>query len=140
MTAAAVAAGVILAAAGVAVAVSAASGDATTVAVTVPGEAAWTPTRVTLAAGQHFEIEADGVVQPRSGSANGPDGAPGAGDNTRVATAAYGALIGRIGTGAPFAVGSELSGTAQTAGDLALGVNDMHVDDNTGSFSVRIAY
>ncbi|HEY3006654.1 MAG TPA: CHAT domain-containing protein [Micromonosporaceae bacterium] len=137
---AAAAAGLCLLAASVVVALRAAGGDAATVAVTVPGEAAWTPTHVTLAAGQHFKIEATGVVHPRSGTSNGPDGVPGAGDNSRVVGARYGALIGRIGSGAPFAVGSELSATSDTAGELALGVNDLQSDDNTGSFSARIAY
>jgi hypothetical protein len=139
-TIAAAAAGVCLLAASVAVAVRAADGDAATVAVTVPGEAAWTPTHVSLAAGQHFKIEATGVVHPRSGTSNGPDGVSGAGDNSRVEGARYGALIGRIGSGAPFAVGSDLSATSETAGELSLGVNDLQSDDNTGSFSARIAY
>jgi CHAT domain len=133
-------AGLCLLAVGVTVAVRAAGVSATTVAVTVPAEAAWTPTHVTLAAGQHFEIQAGGVVHPRSGTSNGPDGVPGAGDNSRIAAAGYGALIGRIGSGAPFAVGTDLSAAADSAGELSLGVNDLQSDDNTGSFSARIAY
>ena len=126
--------------AGVIAAVRALGGGDTTVAVTVPSQDAWTPTNVTLTAGQHFEIEAGGVVHPRAGTSNGPKGSDWSGENSRLPDAGHGALIGRLGSGAPFLVGEDLSATAATAGELSLGVNDLQSNDNTGSFWARIAY
>jgi hypothetical protein len=126
--------------AGVVVMVNSLRASRPSVTVTVPGQAAWTPTGADVTAGQHFEIKADGVVHPRSGTSNGPDGQQGGGDNAILPGAGYGALIGRIGSGAPFLVGSDFSTTAESAGELSLGVNDLQSDDNTGSFSAQITY
>jgi hypothetical protein len=126
--------------AGVVVTVNSLRGSRPSVTVTVPGQAAWTPTGADVIAGQHLEIKADGVVHPRLGTSNGPDGQQGGGDNAVLPGAGYGALIGRIGSGAPFLVGSDFSTTAQSAGELSLGVNDLQSDDNTGSFSAQITY
>ena len=49
-----------------------------------------------------------------------------------------GALIGRIGTGAPFAVNSGTRIQAPVAGQLFLGVNDTTVADNQGEYQVEI--
>jgi hypothetical protein len=114
--------------------------DPTSLMVTVPGQASWTPTAVAVTAGQHFEIEADGTVYPRTGASNGPDGQPDGNDNALLPSVGYGALIGRIGSGAPFLVGKDLSTTAGASGELSLGINDLQSDDNTGSFTAKIAY
>ncbi len=137
---AAAAALVCLVAAGVVVVANSLGATLGSVNVTVPGQSAWTSTAVVLTAGQHFEIEAEGMVHPRSGTSNGPDGQRGAGDNAVLPGVDYGALIGRIGSGAPFLVGSKLSSAADSSGELSLGVNDLQSDDNTGSFSAQIAY
>jgi hypothetical protein len=80
------------------------------------------------------------MMHPRSGTSNGPDGQRGAGDNALLPGVDYGALIGRIGSGAPFLVGSNLSTAADSSGELSLGVNDLQSDDNTGAFSAQIYY
>jgi hypothetical protein len=50
-----------------------------------------------------------------------------------------GALIARVGNGAPFLVASNTSPIAMPAnGRLQLGINDDHHADNTGQFSVGI--
>jgi hypothetical protein len=49
-----------------------------------------------------------------------------------------GALIGRIGYGPPFLVGSSLSVLAPTVGRLYLGVNDGDYRDNVGYFEVMV--
>ncbi len=66
-------------------------------------------------------------------------GAPGErlADNP-VPSATTGTLIGRVGNGQPFAIGSQTSVQMPAAGQLFLGVNDTHLDDNDGSFQVRI--
>jgi hypothetical protein len=52
---------------------------------------------------------------------------------------AGGALIGRIGNGAPFYVGEgNTSFRAGNSGRLFLGVNDDYLRDNSGSFRVRV--
>jgi hypothetical protein len=49
-----------------------------------------------------------------------------------------GALIGRIGNGAPFAIGSQTSVVMPAAGILYLGVNDNSPNDNEGHFNVVV--
>ncbi len=49
-----------------------------------------------------------------------------------------GALIGRIGTGQPFLIGTASSIAAPAAGQLFLGINDSNVSDNQGSYQVEI--
>ena len=47
-----------------------------------------------------------------------------------------GALIGQIGGYPPFAIGDQRSITAPVSGRLYLGVNDDHLPDNRGEFTV----
>lgn len=49
-----------------------------------------------------------------------------------------GALIGRVGNGAPFAIGSQTSVQMPAAGILYLGVNDNSPNDNEGHFNVVV--
>ena len=49
-----------------------------------------------------------------------------------------GALIGRIGNGAPFGIGNQTTLVTPAAGQLFLGVNDGDLNDNTGEFRVEI--
>ena len=49
-----------------------------------------------------------------------------------------GALIGRIGNGAPFAIGNQTSIVAPASGVLFLGVNDDGFADNQGNFQVIV--
>jgi hypothetical protein len=109
----------------------------------------WTGTGIILTKGQLVAITASGsmnywtggcqtpwpgfpgcMVSPAGIPAPGPSGghgvpAPGLADVS---------LIGRIGSGAPFEVGIGLTFTAQTGGELFLGVNDVYFADNTGSW------
>ncbi|MDP1807691.1 MAG: hypothetical protein Q8K72_21110, partial [Acidimicrobiales bacterium] len=50
----------------------------------------------------------------------------------------HGALIGRVGDGAPFAVGSDFSSASLAPGRLFLGVNDAGPDNNRGAFTATI--
>ncbi len=52
--------------------------------------------------------------------------------------ARYGTLVGRIGTGAIFRIGSSFDGLASVAGELRLYVWDSRTEDNSGSLSVRL--
>ena len=49
-----------------------------------------------------------------------------------------GALIGRIGSSAPFGIGTQGSFPAPAAGQLFLGINDSNFSDNDGEFRVQV--
>ena len=50
-----------------------------------------------------------------------------------------GALLGRIGNGAPFAIGTQSQALGMpAAGRLMLGVNDNELGDNGGAYTVVI--
>ena len=56
-----------------------------------------------------------------------------------VAAAPAGALVGKIGNGPAFLIGSRNRVQMTAAGQLFLGVNDGHLQDNEGSFQVQVA-
>ena len=70
----------------------------------------------------------------------GPDGNPELAKRLSypVRTAAAGALIGRVGNSAPFAIGSRGEVVMPADGLLSLGVNDDRFEDNSGWFTVRV--
>ena len=49
-----------------------------------------------------------------------------------------GALLGRIGSGQPFAIGNLTSVVMPADGELFLGVNDDGLNDNSGQFTVTV--
>ena len=59
--------------------------------------------------------------------------------NYPVLNASAGTLIGRVGNGAPFVIGSQTELAMPVDGRLMLGVNDDHFADNNGFFSVGVA-
>ena len=58
--------------------------------------------------------------------------------NAPIPSALAGALVGRIGNGAPFAIGNQTSIAAPGTGMLWLAVNDDGLGDNAGEFGVDI--
>ena len=85
-----------------------------------------------------FEVNGDIRIGPNVGA--GPDGNP---DLARrlsypVRSVPAGALIGRVGNSAPFAIGSRGEVVMPAAGELRLGINDDKFDDNSGWFTVRV--
>ena len=113
----------------------------------VPGSQEWTATGITVQPGDQLTIVASGEIYIGATSAHvGPAGDPGC-----TPTASYPAqraqfpapdltcwsLIGRIGAGAPFAVGSSAQLIA-TGGELYLGVNGDSFTGNSGSWSATI--
>ena len=101
----------------------------------------WTDTGLTVRAGESISIEADGTIQmsgdrnDTAAPAGGRRNAPGA----LVRNAPAGILIGRIGNGAPFAVGGRRTLRAPASGPLYLGVNDDYLEDNAGQFNVMVS-
>ena len=110
--------------------------------VRVPATAGWVSTGMRVRQGDVVTFNTTGEVQL---STNSADRAHSAGSPSRTApgsplpTAGAGALIGRIGNGAPFGIGDQTSVPMPNAGLLYLAVNDDELSDNTGGFVVRLA-
>jgi hypothetical protein len=113
----------------------------------VPGSTEWTDTGITVRAGDQLSITAAGQVYVSAVSANeGPGGNPActpyptypaqSGQFPAPDLPCW-SLIGRIGSGTPFEVGSSTQLTA-ASGDLYLGVNDDSFTGNSGSWSATI--
>ncbi len=108
--------------------------------VAIPASSPWTDTGIMIKAGQNVSISASGTIFI-AGSDNGksPDGGGGAtcGLSGTVPSAACWSLIGRVGSGPVFAVGSTYDGTPG-AGTLYLGVNDDVFGDNSSSWYATV--
>ena len=110
--------------------------------INVEGTRGWTDTGITVRRGQRVAFNSSGQVAFRSGGdATGPDGnfnEDRAG--TPVPAAGVGALIGRVGNGAPFPIGANKQAiTMPAAGRLFLGINDANTGDNSGNYAVVIS-
>jgi len=111
--------------------------------VTVEAVRCWVDTGIDVRSGDRLSIQASGTVTL---SDNASDMAQPAGSTTgRRASSAplpnepAGALIARVGNGAPMAVGGRPSVTANGDGRLYMSVNDDHFADNRGAYSVLIS-
>ena len=111
--------------------------------VRVPANQPWTATGIRVSEGQTVNFNAQGEVQwsPSSddrataaGAANGRR----ASDRAPLPSALAGALVGRIGNGAPFGIGNQTVVPMPATGELFLGVNDDEVGDNSGGFLVDV--
>jgi Ca2+-binding EF-hand superfamily protein len=103
----------------------------------------WVPTGVYVQAGDRINLNATGSIQMAIGNADDIATPGGSRLGRKAANALFrdqpaGILIGRIGTGAPFVIGTTGQWTAQGTGQLYLGVNDDHLQDNSGEFIVSI--
>lgn len=114
--------------------------------ITVNGNQRWTDTGMTVNKGDRVSFHASGQIRVAAGNAPetlaSPDGSAtyqGSRANYPVPTMAAGALIGSVGGGAPFPIGSNTQPiTMPAAGRLYLGINDDGLGDNSGSFTVTI--
>lgn len=112
-------------------------------AVRVAGNTAWTSAGVVVRRGDRVQFSSTGQVQL---SGDPEDKASPAGSlkgrftpNGPAPTLLTGALIGRIDNGPPFAIGDQSQPLpVPAAGQLFLGVNDDHVNDNQGAFTVTV--
>jgi hypothetical protein len=113
----------------------------------IPGNQAWTDTGVIVPAGAAVGVRAEGdIYVAQAGSAQPPGGDPSCTPaasypGRRAQFPAPGlpcwSLIGRIGRGRPFEVGTSILVTAR-AGRLYLGINGSSVGANTGIWAVKI--
>jgi len=103
----------------------------------------WTDTGINVNAGDRVAFQASGEIQygRTAGMTAAPDGNGGpVGGGYPDPTVPVGALIGKVGNGRPFAIGTQTQPLPMPAsGRLMLGVNDNALDDNSGSFTVVVA-
>lgn len=110
--------------------------------ISVPANAGWVNTGLTVRQGQTILITTTGEVR-LSTDANDV-AAPAGSKNGRYAPNAplpgslAGALIGRVGNGQPFGIGNQTSFPAPGSGTLFLAVNDDQLGDNAGAFGVEL--
>ena len=110
--------------------------------VRVNANQAWTDTGITVNAGDRVAFNASGQIAfgRGAGQTSDPNGNPAERRaNYPDPTVPVGALIGRIGNGAPFAIGMQTQPLAMPAsGRLMLGVNDNELNDNSGFYTVTV--
>jgi hypothetical protein len=110
--------------------------------VRVRANQAWTDTGMTVKQGDQIRFQASGQVNygPNPDQTATPDGGPERRPNNPDPTVPVGALLGKIGNSAPFAIGTQTQALVMPAsGRLMLGVNDNDLTDNSGFFTVAIA-
>jgi hypothetical protein len=110
--------------------------------VAVPGNAAWTPTGLTVRRGDRLTFTATGEVRLSADSADVAN-ANGSRAGRKVASApvpdaAAGALVARVGNSAAFPIGENQTVAMPANGQLFLGINDDHVGDNGGGYRVTV--
>lgn len=112
-------------------------------AIRVPANASWVPTNFMVRRGDRLvfsvtgQIELSGESGDVAMAAGSPKGRRAAG--SPLPNELAGALIAKIGNSAPFAIGDQTQAIPMpAAGQLFLGVNDDHVNDNRGEFVVQI--
>jgi hypothetical protein len=122
---------------------SAAAGALPNNAVRVPGNATWVATPFTVRKGDTVTFNVTGQIQL---SDNASDMANPAGSLQQRHAAGSplpqnfaGALIAKVGNSAPFPIGNVTTPVTMPAdGQLYLGINDDHVNDNRGEFIVQM--
>lgn len=120
-------------------------GDEAEFTAKVPATQPWTDTTIDLGAGDEITITANGEViddiNNHPDRTFTPDGEPDlegehSGDPHRDIN--HAALIGKVGDGEAFFVGSDHAFTAADAGRLHLGINDGRFDDNAGAYDAVV--
>ncbi len=108
--------------------------------VSVPGDRSWTDTGMEVGVGDVVTVRSSGEIVHDTALPNpvGPDGD--VESELRqfnvIIDVNHAALIGRVGDeGVPFLVGASSQFTADHSGILYLGINDVGVQNNTGSFT-----
>jgi hypothetical protein len=126
-----------------------------TIPVPIPGTSDWVDTTINVTTGQSFTLTAWGAVNPCVNASrsvcvpHGPEGIveigtvaqadPGRTTTYPMSDAIIAALVGRIGDGAPFYVGTGGTFIADGEGTLQFRINDSPLENNDGSFFVEIS-
>lgn len=111
--------------------------------LSVPANQQWIATGLNVRRGDSLTITATGTVQ-LSGDPNDTATPTGStkgryAQNAPLPAVLAGGLIGKIGNGKPFGIGSNATFTAPNTGQLFLGVNDDGMGDNQGAYQVTIS-
>jgi hypothetical protein len=108
----------------------------------VQGNQAWTNSGLTVSNRERIAFTATGDIMTSTTTSSGVGGSPAATSSAvryPVSKSPAGALIGRIGNGAPFLIGANSQPiTMRTTGQLFLGLNDDYFEDNSGTYSVTL--
>jgi len=111
-------------------------------AILVRGDQPWTYSGLTVRKGERIAFSAGGDIMIAPNASSGIGGSPAVtSPRSRypVSNSPVGALIARVGNGAPFAIGANTQPIAMPAdGQLQLGVNDDHFGDNSGTYTVTL--
>jgi PA-IL-like protein len=110
--------------------------------IRVAANQAWTDTGITVNQGDRVAFQASGEIN--YGRSPGQTATPNGGADRRPnypdPSVPVGALLGKIGKSAPFAIGMQTQPLVMPAsGRLMIGVNDNELADNSGFFSVVVA-
>jgi hypothetical protein len=109
--------------------------------VRVEANRPWTDTGLVVQPGERIAFSVNGTVTFGKDMTAGPDGNKDmpANANYPVRTMSVGGLVGRVGNGRPFAIGSTRTPIEMpNGGRLMLGVNDDALEDNSNGFDVQI--
>jgi len=110
--------------------------------IVVPANQQWTSTGMTVRRGEVLTFNASGEARLGAGGETARPSGTGTDQkiqNGPLPQVPAGALIARVGNGAPFPIGGPTSTvTMPAAGQLFLGLNDDHFADNEGGFRVDI--
>lgn len=101
----------------------------------------WTNSGWVVKKGQRIRITGDGNVMLGKGQSSSPSGLPSLNDDQKLLkSVATGALIAVIGDDNNdfIYIGAEREFTATRDGALFLGINEGHLEDNSGSFNVKV--
>jgi hypothetical protein len=111
--------------------------------VRVDARQPWTDTGITVNAGDRLVFNASGQIAFGKGPGQTADPNGNAAErraNYPDPAVPVGALIGRIGNSAPFAIGMQTQPLGMPAsGRLMLGINDNELGDNSGFYSVTVS-
>jgi hypothetical protein len=124
------------------------TGDQNSSSFKLPANVAWYDTKIDLTSGQSVTITASGTVTVGAlipaNNVETPAGKPAlagtyrpGGDLVAQGLSPW-SLVGRIGSGKPFEVGTSLTFTPTASGRLYLSVNDNNFFDNGGSWNVTV--
>jgi hypothetical protein len=107
--------------------------------VTVSSRERWTGTGLRVRQGERLHLTSTGQIRlSAAGLTASPDGSGQNDPGSPLPQAFSGALIGRIGNGRPFGIGTQTQIEMPESGQLFLGINDSVLTDNDGEFRVEI--
>jgi hypothetical protein len=107
--------------------------------INVSARQQWTRTGLRVRRGERLGLQTSGQIRlSTTGLTASPDGSGQNDPGSPLPHVLSGALIGRIGNGAPFGIGAQTQIEMPDAGQLMLGINDSVLTDNDGAFRVEI--